>query len=239
MNRLLDANQELYIAEINETVKPHPSFRLFATQNPSGVYGGRKPLSRAFRNRFIEIHVNEIPSSEMITILEKRCGAPASHAKILVEVLDSLRVGRSKSGIFLGKDGFISPRDLLRWAERKASSKQELAREGFMLLAERLRTTEERNYVKLCIERHLKTSIDEDSLYYGQESEARSMLLKLRSTLYSEQWSRQLVSTIADTKSMLRLLTLVLRAIKQNEPVLLVGGKLFSLLLNRYSPEHQ
>jgi midasin len=224
LNRLLDANQELYLAEINETVKPHPSFRLFATQNP-GVYGGRKPLSRAFRNRFIEIHVTEIPSIEMVTILEKRCGCPASHAKILVEVMDTLRARRSKSGIFLGKDGFISPRDLLRWAERKASSKQELAREGFMLLAERLRTSEERNFVKTCIERHLKTSIDEDALYYGQESQARLMLAKLRSTVHVETWSRQLVSTIADTRAMLRLLTLVLRAINQNEPVLLVGGK--------------
>lgn len=40
-----------------ETVKPHPQFMLFATQNPPGLYGGRKVLSRAFRNRFVEMHV--------------------------------------------------------------------------------------------------------------------------------------------------------------------------------------
>jgi midasin len=228
LNRLLDSNQELYIAESNEIVKPHPSFRLFATQNPSGVYGGRKPLSRAFRNRFIEIHVGEIPSYEMITILEKRCGCPPSHAKILVDVMDTLRDRRSSSGIFLGKDGFITPRDLLRWAERKASSRHELAQEGFMLLAERLRTTEERNYVKTTIERNLKCKIDEDSLYYGHDSEARLLLAKLRMTSCSEKSSQLLISSIADTRSILRLLTLVLRAVKQNEPVLLVGGKHFA-----------
>lgn len=55
LNRLLDHNRELYLPETQETIKPHPSFRLFATQNPPGAYGGRKPLSRAFRNRFMEV----------------------------------------------------------------------------------------------------------------------------------------------------------------------------------------
>ncbi|GMH86349.1 hypothetical protein TL16_g10510 [Triparma laevis f. inornata] len=46
LNRLLDDNRELYISETQETVRPHEHFRLFATQNPSGAYGGRKPLSK-------------------------------------------------------------------------------------------------------------------------------------------------------------------------------------------------
>lgn len=57
LNRLLDHNRELYLSETQETIKPHPLFRLFATQNPPGAYGGRKPLSRAFRNRFMEVSV--------------------------------------------------------------------------------------------------------------------------------------------------------------------------------------
>lgn len=55
LNRLLDHNRELYLSETQETIKPHANFRLFATQNPPGAYGGRKPLSRAFRNRFMEV----------------------------------------------------------------------------------------------------------------------------------------------------------------------------------------
>ncbi len=53
LNRLLDDNRELFIPETQETVVPHPHFMLFATQNPPGLYGGRKVLSRAFRNRFL------------------------------------------------------------------------------------------------------------------------------------------------------------------------------------------
>ncbi|KAJ2471187.1 AAA ATPase midasin, partial [Coemansia sp. RSA 2131] len=52
LNRLLDDNRELVIPETQEVVRPHPHFMLFATQNPAGLYGGRKALSRAFRNRF-------------------------------------------------------------------------------------------------------------------------------------------------------------------------------------------
>jgi midasin len=227
LNRLLDDNRELYLAEINETVKPHPNFRLFATQNPSGAYGGRKPLSRAFRNRFVEIHCGDIPSDEMTSILEKRCACPPSHARMLVSIMNSLRQRRSKSGVFLGKDGFITPRDLLRWAERGASSKVDLAREGYMLLAERLRTEEEKLYVREELETQIKVKIDLDSFYYGDMSQARVLMEKFLSE-EANATSRHLFSSIAPTKSLLRLVTLVLRCIEQKEPVLLVGGEPFA-----------
>jgi midasin len=38
LNRLLDDNRELYIPETQETVKAHPMFMLFATQNPPGKF---------------------------------------------------------------------------------------------------------------------------------------------------------------------------------------------------------
>ena len=44
--RLLDDNRELYVPELQEVVRPHPHFMLFATQNPPGIYAGRKTLSR-------------------------------------------------------------------------------------------------------------------------------------------------------------------------------------------------
>ncbi|KAK1736592.1 midasin [Skeletonema marinoi] len=139
LNRLLDDNRELYLAEINEVVKPHENFRLFATQNPAGAYGGRKPLSKAFRNRFVEVHMSDIPEDEMIVILERRC-------------------------------------DLLRWANRGASSKSELAAEGYMLLAERLRVDEEKEVVRSVIEKEMKVSVELDELYYGKGSEGRRLL---------------------------------------------------------------
>lgn len=40
LNRLFDDNHELFIPELQETVKPHPQFMLFGTQNPAGAYAG-------------------------------------------------------------------------------------------------------------------------------------------------------------------------------------------------------
>lgn len=42
LNRLLDDNRELFVVETQEVIKAHPRFMLFATQNPPGLYGGRK-----------------------------------------------------------------------------------------------------------------------------------------------------------------------------------------------------
>ena len=148
LNRLLDDNRELLIGETQQMIRAHPSFMLFATQNPSGgIYGGRKPLSRALRNRFIEIHVGDIPAEEMEVILQQRCcmsfdavdgadgglsggndgearrlGANAPMApefcSALVDTQRALQLHRSRGEIFGGKHGFITPRDLLRWGGR-------------------------------------------------------------------------------------------------------------------------
>ena len=65
LNRLLDDNRELNIVETQKTIKAHPKFRIFATQNPTEGYGGRKELSQAFMNRFILIKVLDVPSDEL------------------------------------------------------------------------------------------------------------------------------------------------------------------------------
>lgn len=219
LNRLLDDNRELYVSETNEVVKPHPNFRLFATQNPSGSYGGRKPLSRAFRNRFVEIQVNEIPTNELVSILTQRCGCPESHSSLLVDVMRSLRQQRSQDGVFLGKEGFITPRDLLRWASRGATTKLELAEQGFMLLAERLRSEEEKVFVRNSIENHFKLTLDIETLYYGPKSKARQFLER-------QMASHDDFPSLALTKSLLRVVNLIIESSLRREPVLLVGGEL-------------
>jgi midasin len=167
--------------------------------------------------------MSDIPEDEMIIILERRCGCPPSHAKLLVNVMKSLRQRRSRTGIFRGKDGLITPRDLLRWAGRGSASKIELAEEGYMLLAERLRIDEEKDVVRSVIEKELKVTINMAEVYYGEKSEGRHLLEHVLPHTTSLSASGLAVNSIAPTQSMMRLLTLVMRCVKQKEPVLLVG----------------
>lgn len=211
LNRLLDDNRELLIPETQEVVRPHPNFMLFATQNPSGLYGGRKPLSRAFRNRFLEIHFNEIPTAELEVILRERGKIAPSFCTRIVAVYERLTRLRKEDSNFEGRGSLVTLRDLFRWASRDVDTKDKLAQQGFMLLAERVRNSDGRQVVKNVIQEIIKVNINEEDLY--------------DSKYLSETMSGSLgrAPDIVWTASARRLLRLLEEAIKNNEPVLLIG----------------
>ena len=211
LNRLLDDNRELLVPETQQVVRPHENFMLFATQNPPGMYGGRKNLSRAFRNRFLELHFDEIPNDELETILRERSQIAPSFCTRIVAVYQKLSVLRQSERLFEQKNSFATLRDLFRWALRDADDREQLAINGFLLLAERVRNVEERRAVKRVIEEVMKVQIDETQIYSLDKIE-HSLDLSI-STHQDVVW----------TKSMRRLYVLVTEALKSNEPVLLVG----------------
>ncbi|KAK8778365.1 hypothetical protein V5799_020294, partial [Amblyomma americanum] len=75
-------------------------------------------LSRAFRNRFLEMHFEELPPGELEDILEKRCSLPRSLTAKMVGVMTELQLRRRETGVFAGRHGYMTLRDLFRWAER-------------------------------------------------------------------------------------------------------------------------
>ncbi|KDR17835.1 Midasin, partial [Zootermopsis nevadensis] len=230
LNRVLDDNRELFIAETQETVKAHPHFMLFATQNPPGLYGGRKMLSRAFRNRFVELHFDEIPANELEIILHKRCDMPLSYCKKMVCVMTDLQLRRRGSAAFAGKQGFITLRDLFRWGERYrlAGEKegtyydwdQHIADEGYLVLAGRVRKQEECRVIQEVIKKHINRTVDPQKLFTlssETSSVTRPILEKvLKSTVPG-------FKHIVWTYNMRRLVVLVGKACQFKEPVLLVG----------------
>ncbi|KAH3671433.1 hypothetical protein WICMUC_004613 [Wickerhamomyces mucosus] len=207
LNRLLDDNRELFIPETQEVVHPHPDFMLFATQNPPGLYGGRKVLSRAFRNRFLELHFDDIPQDELEIILRERCQIAPTYAKRIVEVYRQLSVQRQSSRLFEQKNSFATLRDLFRWAMREAVGYEQLAANGYMLLAERVRKSEEKIVVKEVLEKVMKVKLDMDDYYKSLENEN---LMKIESSVV---W----------TKALRRLAVLIQSSLSNNEPILLVG----------------
>ncbi|KAI0480112.1 P-loop containing nucleoside triphosphate hydrolase protein [Xylariaceae sp. FL0804] len=212
LNRLLDDNRELLIPETQEVVRPHENFMLFATQNPPGLYGGRKVLSRAFRNRFLELHYDDIPEDELETILQKRSLHTApSDCRRIVNVYKELSRLRQTSRLFENKDSFATLRDLFRWAMRGADTREEIAANGFMLLAERVRDEDERLAVKKVIENIFKVKVDQHQLY------------DLKKSPYLRQQPPDNNHGVVWTHAMRRLYVLVASALRHNEPVLLVG----------------
>ncbi|XP_053396218.1 midasin-like isoform X2 [Mercenaria mercenaria] len=230
LNRLLDDNRELYIPETQETVKAHPKFMLFATQNPPGQYGGRKMLSRAFRNRFVELHFDLIPSKELETILHERCDIPLSYARRLVAVMLELQTRRRGSGVFAGKMGFMTLRDLFRWAGRYKCPEMDgkkfydwdkhLADQGYMLLAGRVRKPEEADVIQEVIQKHFKCKLTASSLYTLNTSTSLTSKSCLGSVLSQ---SAEGFHHVVWTYSMRRLAVLIGQAIRYKEPILLVG----------------
>ena len=48
-------------------------------------------LSRAFRSRFLELHVGDIPDAELANILQERCALAPSYATKLVTIMRELQ----------------------------------------------------------------------------------------------------------------------------------------------------
>ncbi|XP_048386295.2 midasin [Stegostoma tigrinum] len=227
LNRLLDDNRELFITETQEVVKAHPRFMLFATQNPPGLYGGRKMLSRAFRNRFVELHFDELPKAELEIILNKRSSLPPSYCAKLVKVMLELQSYRRGSSVFAGKHGFITLRELFRWAERYRLTEQlmpgydwirHIATDAYMLLAGRVRKEEEVAVIHRILEKEFKRKLVPEVMF-SKESLQKRM----------DQWP-SLTSVMSDdfrhvvwTYGMRKLAILVGQALQFREAVLIVG----------------
>ncbi|XP_041660686.1 midasin isoform X2 [Cheilinus undulatus] len=227
LNRLLDDNRELFVAETQEVIKAHPRFMLFATQNPPGLYGGRKVLSRAFRNRFVELHFDELPSGELETILHQRCSLPPSYCTKLVKVMLDLQSLRRGSSVFAGKHGFITLRDLFRWADRYRLEQQtedshdwlqHLADDGYMLLAGRVRKPEEESIILSILQKHFKRTVNPENLF--SKKQVNSQFSPFIDSIAGVPVEFR---HVVWTHSMRRLAVLVGRALHFGESVLLVG----------------
>ncbi|CAK8990755.1 Midasin (Dynein-related AAA-ATPase mdn1) (MIDAS-containing protein) [Durusdinium trenchii] len=223
LNRLLDDNRELYIPDTGAVVKPHEEFMVFATQNPAGAnYGGRKLLSRAFRNRFTEVFVSELPMEELAVVLHKRCQVPPSYVKVMLAVYQDLQSHRNQSAVFLGKQSFMTVRDLLRWGNRKPNSYQELAVEGWALLAERLRKEEEREVIRKSLQKHC-SGVKVLQVDYQKDAVVVEAKGRVKAKLEAGDQPPVGVGEVVWTPAFCRMVALIGRCVRSGEPALLVG----------------
>jgi len=238
LNRVLDDNRELYIPETQVLVKAHPNFMLFATQNPPGLYGGRKTLSRAFKNRFIELHFSEIPKNELEVILEKRCMIPMTYAQKMVKTMSALQVNRRTTT----RNNFTL-RDLFRWGnrytfadtslldDRKYDWNQHLVDEGYLVLSAKVRNQTENDIIVDTLKKNFSKIISIDHLFTLSDDTSK-VTKSILESLINYKGSQNVVWTF----EMRRMAVIVSKSLQFNEPVLLVGptGE-YDLINNNYS----
>ena len=80
-----------------------------------------------------------------------------------------LAILRQSNRLFEQKNSFATLRDLFRWALRKADNREQLAINGYLLLAERVRNPQEKAAVKRVIEEVMKVNILEQEIYSTQK----------------------------------------------------------------------
>ncbi len=124
LNAVLDHRGSVFIPELCRTFQRHPDFRVFAAQNPVHQGGGRKGLPKSFLDRFAKVYIDPLHPSDLTSIISSiypglAAGDVSSmvavHNKVCCDVQEEAKYGRD------GSPWEFNIRDLLRWAELKAS----------------------------------------------------------------------------------------------------------------------
>jgi len=111
---LLDDDGFIVIPENHgEIVKPHPSFRFFASMNPSAEYAGTKELNKALMSRFMVLKADFPPPATEVKILTNRTGIDKERASKLVQFAGELRASYAMEKL----NYVLSTRDLILWGD--------------------------------------------------------------------------------------------------------------------------
>jgi len=152
LNSVLDHRGTIYIPELSRSFEKHPSFRIFAAQNPQNQGGGRKGLPKSFVNRFTKVYVEELHPKDQLLIcqhlfpdhpIEWLEGMIAFNSRLNVEIVQKKAFARE------GGPWEFNLRDLIRWGsllkvgERLAHPSEYL----HSLYLHRFRTSDDREIV--------------------------------------------------------------------------------------------
>jgi midasin len=162
--------------------------------------------------------VNDLPLEEVEDIVSISCGIAPKLSKMLVNIMRELQQHRQQSNLFQGKHGAVTPRDLIKCGKRQPQSGGDVAKHTYKMLAEKLRTAEERVVVKEIIDVACNVQLDIDELYFESDE-----LDTLQEALQKKSLIVEGVPSLGVTTQMRRMWRLVSDALDHIEPALLVG----------------
>lgn len=125
IQRVLEKNGQLVLADQNKVLHPHPCFRLFATANTvglgnlNGLYHGVNALNHAQLDRWnIVATLNYLlPDTEAAIVLARVPSKDNERGRKLIEQMIAL-AGLTRQGFIAGDlSTLMSPRTVISWAE--------------------------------------------------------------------------------------------------------------------------
>lgn len=149
LNAVLDHRGTVYIPELGRSFTCHPSFRIFAAQNPLNQGGGRKGLPKSFVNRFTKVYIDELTSADLILVCQHMF--PHMDENVLRAMIsfnthlnDEVTIQK-----LFGRQGTpweFNLRDVIRWGHLLASSNHEQTPVAFLrsVYLQRFRTYDDR-----------------------------------------------------------------------------------------------
>jgi len=106
LNACFDHRSEVFIPELAMTFKvQHKLTRFFACQNPVSEGGGRKSLPRSFLNRFTQVYMGALTTSDLLFITK------SSYPQIPTELLERM-VEFNQQVVFIK---YITPEVFNHW----------------------------------------------------------------------------------------------------------------------------
>lgn len=117
LNAVLDHRGTVYIPELGRSFTRHPSFRIFAAQNPLSQGGGRKGLPKSFINRFTKVYIEELKPDDLLLVCQHifpTVGTDLLHAMITFNTALSDAVCK-RSFAHEGSPWEFNLRDVIRW----------------------------------------------------------------------------------------------------------------------------
>jgi len=216
---------------------PHPDFRLFATGNPES-YSQRQKLSEIFLSRFKIFYQKELSEEELSQVLSSLFRMSASLALLIARFHITLQNQADSRIIGMGeKDPYaFTLRDIIRLGKRlepflhQESGDEEFLRklflEFFCVYIGRIRNEAERDAVVSLLDTYFgfrAKHLELDAIRTARSEDLRPLMKSLITTRGNEFIPQQ-EAEISPTPTQKMNLYLILKALINHEPVLLVGN---------------
>lgn len=158
LNAVLDHRGTVFIPELGRSFTRHPSFRIFAAQNPLQQGGGRKGLPRSFVNRFSKVYVEELSPNDLMLVcrhLFPDCDADVLRAMIEYNARLNEEICLKRTFARLGSPWEFNLRDVIRWGLllRTAGPSRHPVEYLRSIYLHRFRTVPDRNHARLLFDR--------------------------------------------------------------------------------------